>query len=99
MANGSDKNSLPPPYAYCYRHGYYGHLYGGSMAGIILPQSLTARSTGNQSLPFFDPVDLPLTVSISDEEVQPLQLPEIVRAAQGSAKRPHLLLPCEDYYI
>ena len=53
---------------------------------LILPQSFTAWSTGNQSLPFFDPIDPPLTVSISDEEVQPLQLPEIVRAAQGSAK-------------
>ena len=54
---------------------------------LILPQSLTVWSTGNRSLPFFDPVDLPLTVSISDEEVQPLQLPEIVRTAQGSAKK------------
>ena len=68
MADGSDEN---PPYAYGYRHPYYGDLYAGSTAGIAYPtwpQSLSAWSTGNQSPPFFDPVDLTATVSVSDKE-------------------------------
>ena len=70
MADGSDENSLPP-YGYGYRHPYYGHLYTGSSAGVAYstwPQSLTAWSTGDQSPPFFDTVDLTATASVNDEE-------------------------------
>ena len=68
MADSSDDN---PPYAYGYHHPYYGHLYARNTAGLAYPtwpQSLTAWSTGNQSPPFFDPVDLTVKASVSDEE-------------------------------
>ena len=70
MADSSDENNLPP-YGYGYRHPYCGHLYTGSSAGVAYPtwpQSLTVWSTGDQSLPFFDIVDLTATVSANDEE-------------------------------
>ena len=62
-----------PPYGYGYRHPYYGHLYIGSSAGIAYPtwpqsESLTTWSTGDQSPPFFDTVDLTATASANDEE-------------------------------
>ena len=70
MADSSDENNLPP-YGYGYRHPYCGHLYTGSSAGVAYPtwpQSLTVWSTGDQSLPFFDTVDLIATASTNDED-------------------------------
>ena len=59
MTDGSNNGLLL--YAYSYHHPYYGHLYAESTVGIAYPtwpQSVTAWSTGDQSLPFFDTVDL-----------------------------------------
>ena len=86
-ADSSDDNSLPPPYTYSIIVSSMLEVWQVYIAYPTWPQSLTVWSTGNQSLSFFDPVDLTATISVAIKRVQLLPLLEIKRAAQGSANK------------
>ena len=72
MTDGSNNGLLL--YVYSYHHPYYGHLYAESTVGIAYPtwpQSVTAWSTGDQSLPFLIPSTYITATTFVDDKEDP----------------------------